>query len=458
MAKINTAPLSGMRDFLPLDVLRRNYVIDVIERVYQRYGFEPLETPTMERLSTLLGKYGEEGDQLLFRVMKRGEKLAESLAEEHPTQDTISDAGMRYDLTVPLARVVAEYRAKLPRVFKRYQIQPVYRADRPAKGRFREFYQCDVDIVGSSSQTVEAEVIAAGVEVLRELGFGLEHPFAVRINHRGILRGLMEVAGVPATLEDSALVAIDKLDKIGQEGVRRELDERGIEAGAAAKLMETMSVAPTTGNNDMLAWLSDLLKDSAQGSKGVAELRQVLLYSEHGPAAEYLRVDPYLARGLSYYTGPIFEIEFPGYSSSGGGGGRYDDLVGMFSGQNIPACGFSLGLERILLILEEQNMFPARLAGQPQVLVTLFDEASSAASIRLAHELRAVGLRVDLYPDQDRYGRQFKYGEDRQIRYVALISPREIEAGVVAIKDLVSGEQVDLPAGEVAAWLRERVE
>ena len=458
MAKINTAPLSGMRDFLPLDVLRRNYVIDVIERVYQRYGFEPLETPTMERLSTLLGKYGEEGDQLLFRVMKRGEKLQEALAAEHPTQDTLSDAGLRYDLTVPLARVVAEYRAKLPRVFKRYQIQPVYRADRPAKGRFREFYQCDIDIVGSSSQTVEAEVIAAGVEVLCELGFGPEHPFAVRLNHRGILRGLMEVAGVPSSLEDSALVAIDKLDKIGQEGVRRELDERGIEPGAAAKLMETMSVAPTSGNDEMLAWLSDLLKASAPGSKGVAELRQVLLYSAHGPAAEYLRVDPYLARGLSYYTGPIFEIEFPGFSSSGGGGGRYDDLIGMFSGQSIPACGFSLGLERILIILEEQNMFPARLAGQPQVLVTLFDEASSAASIRLAHELRAAGLRVDLYPDQDRYGRQFKYGEDRQIRYVALISPREIEAGVVAIKDLVSGEQVDLPASEVVAWLRERVE
>jgi histidyl-tRNA synthetase len=457
MAKINTAPLSGMRDFLPLDVLRRNYAIDIIERVYQRYGFEPLETPTMERLSTLLGKYGEEGDHLLFRVMKRGDKLDEALRDQ-PTQETVGDAGMRYDLTVPLARVVAEYRAKLPRIFKRYQIQPVYRADRPAKGRFREFYQCDVDIVGSSSQTVEAEVLAAGVEVLRELGFGPEHPFALRINHRSILRGLMEVAGVPSALEDSVLVAIDKLDKIGQDGVRRELDQRGIDAISSAKLLETMSAAPTSGNTDMLAWLGDLLANSEQGSKGVAELRQVVLYSAHGPAADYLRVDPYLARGLSYYTGPIFEIEFPGFSGSGGGGGRYDDLVGMFSGQKIPACGFSLGLERILLMLEEQNMFPPRLAGQPQVLVTLFDEASTAASLRLAHELRGAGLRVDLYPDVERYGRQFKHGEERQIRYAALVSPREIEAGVVAIKDLVSGEQVDLPAGEVAAWLRQRVE
>jgi histidyl-tRNA synthetase len=457
MAKINTAPLSGMRDFLPLDVLRRNYAIDIIRRIYQKYGFEPLETPTMERLSTLEGKYGEEGDHLLFRVLKRGEKLEEALADQ-PTQSTVSDAGMRYDLTVPLARVVAEYRAKLPRIFKRYQIQPVYRADRPAKGRYREFYQCDVDVIGSNSKTVEAEVLAAGVEVLRELGFGPGHPFAVRINHRGILRGLMEVAGVPSAFEESALVAIDKLDKIGIEGVRREFDERGIDAGASANLLETIAIAPTNGNREMLAWLSDLLEDSESGSKGVAELRQVLLYSAHGPAAEYLRIDPYLARGLSYYTGPIFEIEFPGFSGSGGAGGRYDNLVGIFSGQSIPACGFSLGLERILLLMEEQEMFPARLAGQPQVLVTLFDEASIAASLQLAHELRATGLRVDVYPDTDRYGRQFQYGEARQIRYAALLSPREIEAGVVAVKDLVSGEQVDVPAGEVAAWLHERVE
>jgi histidyl-tRNA synthetase len=457
MAKINTAPLSGMRDFLPLDVLRRNYVIGVIERVYQSYGFEPLETPTMERLSTLLGKYGEEGDQLIFRVMKRGDKLEEAL-RDHPTQDSVGDAGMRYDLTVPLARVVAEYRAKLPRYFKRYQIQPVYRADRPAKGRFREFYQCDVDVVGSTSQTVEAEVIAAGVEVLRALGFGPEHPFAIRINHRGILRGLMEVAGVPADQEDSALVAIDKLDKIGMDGVRQELAGRGLHDAAASSLLDTMAAAPNGDNAATLDWLTHLLQESELGSKGVAELRAVVDLSAHGPADGYLRVDPYLARGLSYYTGPIFEIEFPGFSGSGGGGGRYDNLVGMFSGQNIPACGFSLGLERILLMLEEQNMFPPRLAGQPQVLVTRFDDAGTPASLRLAHALRAAGLRVDLYPHNDRYGRQFKYAEERQIRYALLVSPREIEAGVVAVKDLISGDQVEVSAGEVVAWLQARVE
>ncbi|MGL4650567.1 MAG: ATP phosphoribosyltransferase regulatory subunit, partial [Caldilineaceae bacterium] len=219
MPKINTEPLSGMRDFLPLDVLRRSYVVGVIERVYQSYGFEPLQTPTMERLSTLLGKYGEEGDQLIFRVLKRGDKLEKALAD-HPSEDSVADAGLRYDLTVPLARVVAEYRDKLPRIFKRYQIQPVYRADRPAKGRYREFYQCDLDIVGSTSPLVEAEVLAAGAQVLAELGFG--DGFAVRLNHRGVLHALMEVAGVPAALEGEALVAIDKLDKIGMEGVRAE--------------------------------------------------------------------------------------------------------------------------------------------------------------------------------------------------------------------------------------------
>ena len=455
MAKVITEPLSGMRDFLPLDVLRRNYVISVIERVYQQYSFEPLETPTMERLSTLLGKYGDEGDQLIFRVLKRGDKLDKALADQ-PTANSVADVGMRYDLTVPLARVMAEYRSKLPRYFKRYQIQPVYRADRPAKGRFREFYQCDVDIVGSKSQMVEAEVLAAGAQVLEELGFHGQDGFALRLNHRGILRGLMETAGVPIELEGAALVAIDKLDKIGMDGVRRELHERGITDSAAEALLSLLQAAPTE-NGAALTWLGHILTESEPGSKGVAELQSVLRYSEGGPAADYLRVDPSLARGLTYYTGPIFEIEFPGLSSSGGGGGRYDDLVGMFSGQSLPACGFSLGLERILMIMEDRNMFPERLAGQPQVLVTQYDEATANASFRLATELRAAGLRVDLYPDQDKFGRQFKYAEERSIRYVALVSPREVEAGVVAVKDLTTGEQVDLPGAAVAEWLMERV-
>ena len=455
MNKTNTEPLSGMRDFLPLDVLRRTYVIAVIERVYQRYGFEPLETPTMERLATLLGKYGDEGDQLIFRVLKRGEKLDRAL-QDAPTENSVSDAGLRYDLTVPLARVYAEYRGKLPRYFKRYQIQPVYRADRPAKGRFREFYQCDVDIVGSTSMMVEADVLAAGAQVLQELGFRGQEGFALRLNHRKVLRGLMEVAGVPHELENAALVAVDKLDKIGLARVREELLERGVAAEAADRLLDNLAAAPPAPDA-CLAWLAGLLAPSAQGSQGVAELEQVVAFSAAGPAAAHLRIDPFLARGLSYYTGPIFEVEFPGLSGSGGGGGRYDDLVGMFLGQAIPACGFSLGLERILLIMEERGMFPPRLAGQPQVLVSQFSAETAAASFRLACELRGAGLRVDLYPDTDRYGKQFKYAEERGIRYVVLLSPREVEAGVVAVKDIMSGEQVDVPAGGSAAWLLERL-
>ncbi len=450
MAKLNTAPLSGMRDFLPRDVLKNRYVIDVIERVYQSYGFEPLETPSMERLSTLLGKYGEEGDQLIFRIMKRGGKLEKALQND-PTEDSVGDAGLRYDLTVPLARVVAQYRNELPRYFKRYQIQPVFRADRPGKGRLREFFQCDVDVVGSKSLTTEAEVLAAAAQILQELGFVDDDAFAIRLNHRGILRGLMEVSGVPAGLEDSALVAVDKLDKIGLEGVRKELSGRGVSSDAAEKLLAIMAAAPES-NSEIVAWLSDLLEESEQGSHAVAELKQVLLFSAEGPADKRLRVDPYLARGLSYYTGTIAEVEFPGFAGSGGGGGRYDGLIGMFGNQQIPSCGFSLGLERILLLMEEQNMFPENLEGQPQMLVTQFDDTTINASLALAHELRRASLRVDLYPDIDRYGRQFKYADERRIRYAVLYSPREIEAGVVAIKDLITGEQVEVSRNDVASW------
>ncbi len=471
MAKTNTKPLSGMRDFLPLDVLRRRYVLDTIETVYQRYGFEPLETPAMERLDTLLGKYGDEGDQLIFRVMKRGDKLDKALRNQ-PTEASIGDAGLRYDLTVPLARVAAEYRSELPRYFKRYQIQPVFRADRPARGRYREFYQCDLDIVGSASQTVEAEVLAAATDVFEALGFSptqiaptqtdgaMENSFAIRLNHRSILRGLMETAGVPNDAEGAALVAIDKLDKIGVDGVRRELLARGLATDIVDRLLDAMHSAPAgegTTNVDRLGWLGDLLEDSERGAQGVAALRDVLRFSAETPAARSLRIDPFIARGLSYYTGAIFEAELTGFGSSVGAGGRYDELVGIFSGQALPACGFSLGLERILLIMEERGLFPDRLAGQPQLLVTQFDESTVPASLALAHELRQANFRVDLYPDTDRYGRQFQYAEARGIRYALLLGPNEIEQNAVAVKDLESGAQVEVARVAVAGWLSERV-
>lgn len=453
MARFQTKPISGARDFLPLDVLRRNYVIDVIERVYQSYGFEPLDTPVMERLDTLLGKYGEEGDQLIFRVAKRGAKLQRALAHT-PTEDDIADAGLRYDLTVPLARIVAEYSNQLPRYFKRYHIAPVYRADRPAKGRFREFYQCDLDVVGSSSQLVEAEVLNAGAQVLQELGFRGrdESGFRLRLNHRGVLRGLMEVTGVPAALESDALVAVDKLDKIGLDGVEKELRGRGLDQEATTALLELMAAAPED-TDAALCWLEERLAGSANGAQAVAELKNVVALTQTGPAGAHILIDPYLARGLSYYTGPIYEIEFPSLSGSGGAGGRYDDLIGMFSNRSIPACGFSLGLERILLIMEERGLFPQQLAGQPEVLVTNFDRETLAENVALAQTLRQAGLRVDLYPDNDNLGRQFRYAEDRNIPVALLLGGDEVAAGTVTVKNLINGEQETVARAKVADHL-----
>ena len=307
---------------------------------------------------------------------------------------------------MPLARIVAEYSNQLPRYFKRYQIAPVYRADRPAKGRYREFYQCDLDVVGSSSRLVEAEVLNAGAQVLQELGFrGRDASgFRLRLNHRGILRGLMEVSDVPESLESGALVAVDKLDKIGLDGVQKELHARGIEQDAASALLELMAAAPDE-TCEVLAWLRQKLASSASGEQAVNELEEIVTLTQSGPAGEHIRIDPYLARGLSYYTGPTYEVEFPTLSGSGGGGGRYDDLIGMFSNRSIPACGFSLGLERILLIMEERGLFPPKLAGQPQALITNFDPDTLAANVELANDMRNAGLRVDFYPDLDNLGR-----------------------------------------------------
>jgi histidyl-tRNA synthetase len=454
MAKPNTSPLSGTRDFLPVDVLRRRYVVSVVEEVYQSFGFEPLETPVMERLDTLLGKYGEEGDQLIFRVMKRGEKLARALTGE-PSENDLADSGLRYDLTVPLARVAAEYQDRFPRVFKRYQIQPVFRADRPAKGRFREFYQCDLDIVGSTSQVVEAEVLEAAAEVLLRLGFGSDD-FVIRLNHRQVLRGLMASAGVDSAHEESALVAIDKLDKVGAAGVRQELQDRSVDLPVIDQLMRVIDRQPGDKSAPVPSWLEAQIQGSEPAAQGLRELLRILELTRSGVSGSHLVVDPFLARGLSYYTGPIFEVSFEGFAGSAGGGGRYDNLIGMFSNRPIPACGFSLGLERILLILEERGLFPERMAGQPEVVVTLFGDETTEESLKVARVLRSQGLRVDVFPEAGKYPRQFKYAEQRGIRYAVLLGPREMEAGVVTIRDLKMGEQVDLRVKEAAAWLRRR--
>lgn len=443
---MNTNPARGMRDFLPEDVRRRQYVIGVIADVYQQYGFEPLETPAVENIETLLGKYGEEGDRLIFKILKRGEGAETGQA----------DLALRYDLTVPLARVVAEYRATLPKFFKRYQVQPVWRADRPQKGRFREFYQCDVDAIGSRSMIVEAELLSAAGDVLSRLGFT---SYTLRLNHRGVLAGMLDAAGVPASLQGEALVALDKLDKVGREGVAAELAQRGVPDAGAGMLLEFFSSVvaaqrdakadPTAFNRDVLDRLEALLGGARPDALG--ELRDVVRLLGPGGTGAHLRLDPSLARGLSYYTGAIFEIAVPDLAGSLGGGGRYDNLIGMFLGSEVPACGISLGLERILVVMGERGMFPDNLGKAPaDVMVTIWNLDAVPDALRLAAELRSAGLRVEVYPEADKLGKQFKYASSRAIPHVTVVGDDEAAAGLVTVKDLATGEQRRVARGDVA--------
>jgi histidyl-tRNA synthetase len=427
-----------MRDFLPQDVRRRAHVIAIVEDTYRRYGFQPLETPALENIETLTGKYGEEGNKLIFKVLRRGEH--ESSGE--------TDLALRYDLTVPLARVVAEHRGKLPRFFKRYQIQPVWRADRPARGRFREFYQCDVDAIGSRSMVVETELCAAVADVLQELGF---QDFVIRINHRRLLSGLLEAVGIAPELHGQALIALDKMDKIGPEGVRRELQERGITAGDGGVIAAFAVETP-------LAAVRTLVGDRPDALAAIDDLQRIFALALATSAGPHLRFDVTLARGLSYYTGAIMEITVPDLAGSLGGGGRYDGLIGMFSGEDIPACGFSLGLERILVVMGERGMFPADVdAGGADVLVTLFEGEDPAEALRLAGELRQAGLCVEVYPEPDKLGKQFKYASAAAISRVAVVGSDERARGVVTIKDMSTGEQQAIPRADLPAALRRAV-
>jgi histidyl-tRNA synthetase len=434
--KQSTKPARGTRDFLPDDVRRREYVVGVVRGVYERYGFEPLETPAFENIDTLMGKYGDEGNQLIFKILKRGEH--EKTGE--------ADLALRYDLTVPLARVVAEHQSALPALFKRYQIQPVWRADRPARGRFREFYQCDIDATGSTSPIVEAEILGAVSEILTSLGFT---DFAIRLNHRRVLTALLEAAGVPAALHGDALVALDKLDKIGADGVTREFAIRGIADAAGAKALSFFVADAAETPQRTLARLGTILGEH----EALANLTEITGLVASTPAAARIRIDPSLARGLSYYTGAIMEIAVEGIGSLGGGG-RYDNLVGMFLGRNVPACGFSVGLERIIVLMTERSMFPPAVAGGAvDIVVTLWNDELRGSCVALAAELRQKGLRVDLYPEADKLGKQFKYASSRQAPFVAIVGDDEQARGEVAVKDLRSGEQTSMPRDRVAAFV-----
>jgi len=435
--KQSTKPPAGTRDFLPDEIRRRQYVIDVIRDVYEKYGFEPLETPAFENIETLLGKYGDEGNKLIFKILKRGEH----------EQTGEADLALRYDLTVPLARVVAQYQNEIPRFFKRYQIQPVWRADRPAKGRFREFFQCDIDGLGSTSPVIEAEILSAVGEILQRLGF---QDFVIRLNHRRLLTALLDKAGLAPGQHGEALTAIDKLDKIGLDGVEKDLVARGIDAGTAGRLMASFAT-PAHGS---LGALTLLLAGHESGAAALRELDAIVDLVASTPVAAKIRIDPSLARGLSYYTGAIMEAAVPDLAGSLGGGGRYDNLVGMFLGRDVPACGFSLGLERIIVVMTERNMFPAAIAGSPvDILVTIWNDETRADAIALAAELRQGGLRVDVYPEADKLGKQFKYASSRNVPFVAIAGDDERSRGEVAVKDLRSGEQTAVPRAGAAAFV-----
>lgn len=469
MATVKTQPARGMRDFLPTDVRRREYVIGVIKEVYERYAFEPLETPAVENIETLLGKYGEEGNQLIFKILKRGEHEKSGEA----------DLALRYDLTVPLARVVAQYKNELPKFFKRYQIQPVWRADRPARGRFREFYQCDVDVLGSRSPVVEAELCAAVSDVLSSLGF---KDFTIRLNHRRLLDGMMSNAMIDKEKRSDVLVIIDKLDKIGKDGVKSELSNLQIPESSIDTILYLMT--NTTffdpekprglhefnkdnyrSNREMLGFLRHYFKDLLNENEGkiaadeaIKNLQSIVDITQNTLASNYIKIDPSLARGLSYYTGTIMEINVPDLTGSLGGGGRYDKLVGMFLGQDVPACGFSLGLERIIVVMTEREMFPQNLVEVPaDVMVTIWDEDSITDSLKLASELRARGFSVDLYPEADKLGKQFKYASARGIGFVAVLGAEERAVGDVILKDMRTGEQMRLPRERLAATVQEKM-
>jgi histidyl-tRNA synthetase len=425
----------GTRDHLPEKMNQRLHVIGILREVFERYGFEPLETPAFERIETLLGKYGDEGEQLIFKILKRGEggKRGEV------------DQALRYDLTVPLARVVAMNPAlRMP--FKRYQIQPVWRADRPQRGRYREFVQCDVDTLGCTSMLADAECVAVLHDSLVALGFT---GFTIRVNHRAILSACVAAAGL-ADMENSVLVAVDKLDKIGEDGVSKELRDRGVSEEAIATLWRLFSVR----GPGALDHLEALLGDSA--AEAIGELRTLLdIAAELGVALDRVLVDPTLARGLGYYTGPVFEAEVtePKIGSISGGG-RYDGLVGIFSKRQVPAVGLSLGLDRLVVVMEELGLFPD-LRSAVKVLVTVYSEELLSHSVRASSALRQAGIPTQMVLDRvGKIGKQFKQADQAGIPWVLVLGPDDIEAGMVSLKHLPTGAQESLPLVQAIEKIR----
>lgn len=446
MAQKPTIP-KGTRDFSPSEVYRRNYIIDIIKSNFERFGFQPIETPSFENSSTLLGKYGEEGDRLIFKILNSGDFLSkvddESLIQKNSNtlSGQITEKALRYDLTVPFARYVVQHQNEIEFPFKRYQIQPVWRADRPQKGRFREFYQCDADAVGSDSLLQEVEFIQLYDSVFTQLQL---NGVTIKINNRKILSGIAAAIGAEDKLIDFT-VALDKLDKIGEEGVVKEMLGKGISQEAVTKLKPVFQASGDFGTK--LAILENLLADSSVGKQGVSELQYVYTRIEAlGLQSAKLELDITLARGLNYYTGAIFEVSAPEGVQMGsiGGGGRYDDLTGIFGLNNISGVGISFGLDRIYLVLEELGLFPDKAIKSTQVLFINFGETEALYCLKAVAKLRQAGLHAELYPDAAKMKKQMTYANRRDIPYVILAGSQEIQDGTFTLKTMATGEQQTL--------------
>lgn len=448
----------GTRDFGPATMAKRQYILKHITTTFRKFGFQPLETPAMENLSTLTGKYGEEGDQLLFKILNSGDFLKEVDEQKLQTRQSksisfdISEKGLRYDLTVPFARYVVMNKHEIAFPFKRYQVQPVWRADRPQKGRYREFYQCDADVVGTTSLLCEAEIILMIKEVMQLLR--VAH-YTIKVNHRGVLNGIAETMGAQGK-ETDLFVAIDKLDKIGEQAVRDELIAKGFDA---SKLDLLFTILGTTGSNaDKLAFLERTFAAAASGTKGVNDLREVFaLLHTYNNTDEHVELDIALARGLSYYTGCIFEVKIANEAGIGSisGGGRYDNLTASFGDkENLSGVGFSFGVDRLYDVLDELNLFPKEAQISSTVLVCHFDEASRQYGIGALTALRTAGIAAEVYPDVAKIKKQLDYANKKMIPFTVVIGSDEIKTGLLPLKNMETGVQEKLTIDQIITNLK----
>ncbi len=442
----------GTRDFSPEEVRKRNYIVQKIQEAFQRYGFQPIETPSFERTETLMGKYGEEGDRLIFRILDAGDFLKEVPQEIFQEQNSqkmvsyISGKALRYDLTVPFARYVVQHQNEITFPFKRYQIQPVWRADRPQKGRYREFYQCDADVVGANGLWQEVEFVQLYDTVFSSLSL---KGVTVKMNHRKILSGFAQMIEAPEKLVDFT-VALDKLDKIGKEKVEEEMLQRGISAEAIAKIQPVFALKGSF--QEKIIQLKELLSNSPIGLEGVADLEFIYqTIQELGLQVATLELDVTLARGLNYYTGTIFEVAPPKEVALGsiGGGGRYDELTEIFGLRGMSGIGISFGLDRIYLVMSQMDLFPQFLEGGLEILCVNFGNQEALEAFKLVQQLRAKGYKAELYPESTKLKKQLAYADSRQVKYVILIGEEELSQGKAVLKNMQTGVQETYPIGQV---------